>query len=152
MREKIMVSACLMGVNCRYDGKSSTCEEIKEYVKDKEVYLICPEQLGGLPTPRTRCEKKRDRVIDEWQKDQSEAFWKGAQAVLQLAKQQQIKVAILKSKSPSCGIGKIYNGEFNGTLVDGMGICAALLRDNSIKLINSDELCFKIANETKKAL
>ncbi len=152
MVEKIIVSACLLGECCRYDGKSSENESIQQYVRDKEVFALCPEVMGGLCTPRPCCEKKGEKVFDENGCDQSAAFVAGAEAVLAIAKQHNIKTAILKSKSPSCGYGKIYSGDFNGKLVDGMGICAALLKNNAIKIINSEEFSFKMKKETKKAL
>ena len=150
MVEKILVSACLLGEKCRYDGKDSYHEEIVNYVKNKEVFAVCPEVMGGLSTPRKCCEIKAGRVVDCDGEDHHDAFIKGAQKVLEIAKKERISQAILKSKSPSCGFGKIYSGNFASKLVEGNGICAALLHNNSIKVINSDEFIFKKENETKK--
>lgn len=140
MKEKVLVSACLVGVNCKYNGKNNYSEKIMEYLKDKEVFLICPEQLGGLPTPRVSAERKDDIVITKDKKDVTDNFIKGAEEVLNIAKKFNIKKAILKSKSPSCGKNKIYDGSFSTKLVDKSGITAEVLMKNGIEVISSDEI------------
>ena len=140
MKEKVLVSACLLGVNCKYDGKNNYSEKIIEYLKDKEIIPICPEQLGGLTTPRIPSEIRLDKVINKEGIDVTEYFNKGANEVLKLAKKLNIKKAVLKSKSPSCGLGKIYDGTFSNNLIDGNGICTELLIKNGIEVINSDEI------------
>ena len=139
-KEKILVSACLSGVNCKYNGKNNENEKIIELIKNKDVILVCPEQLGGLKTPRSPAEIKNNKVINKENIDVTEEYNKGAQEVLELAKKFNIKTAILKSKSPSCGKGKIYDGTFSGNLINGNGITTELLEKNNIKVISSDEL------------
>lgn len=133
--EKILVSACLLGLNCKYDGGNNYSEEIDEFLKDYDVIPICPEIMGGLPTPRVPSEVLGDKVITKEGKDVTLQFKKGAEEVLFLAKKYNIKKALLKSKSPSCGNGQIYDGSFSHTLVDGDGVTAKLLKENGIEVI-----------------
>lgn len=139
----IFVSACLVGLNCKYSGGNNYSEKIFDLVRAGEAIPICPEQLGGLTTPRSPSEIKtidgKKRVINNQGIDVTENFEKGAKEVLELAKKLNVKKAILKSKSPSCGKGKIYSGGFNNQLVDGNGLLAELLISNGIEVINSDE-------------
>lgn len=136
----ILVSACLCGVNCKYNGKSNLDEKTLELVKKGEAILVCPEQLGGLPTPREPSEVKiingEIHVITKDGKDVTEQFNKGAQEVLRLAKELRIKKAILKKRSPSCGLNEIYDGSFSNTLTAGNGITASLLIKNNIDVEN----------------
>lgn len=134
----ILVSACLCGVNCKYNGKNNLNEEMMELLKNGEALLICPEQMGGLTTPRLPSEIK---IIDNEIKvfmndgtDVTENYRRGAEEVLRLAKELNIKKAILKKKSPACGCGEIYDGTFSGTLTNGNGITAALLLENGIEV------------------
>jgi uncharacterized protein YbbK (DUF523 family) len=137
---KILVSACLLGVNCRYDGRSKPNEKVMMYCK-KHVYIpVCPEVLGGLPTPRLRSEIKNGKVINEKGIDVTEYFEKGAGECLKIAMENQIDFAILKSKSPSCGCQEIYDGSFTGNLIQGKGICANLLIKNKIRVIDENDL------------
>lgn len=149
---KIIVSACLLGEPCRYDGKSCLSQEVIEYVKNQQVFMVCPEVLGGLPIPRDSCEIVCERVISKVGDDHTQAYVKGAEAVLALAKKEKIDCAILKSKSPSCGYGEIYDGSFSANLVKENGICAKILVNNGVKVINSDEIAFKSKNHNKKSL
>ena len=125
--EKILVSACLLGVDCKYNGGNNYNEKVMEYLKDKEIIPICPEIMGGLPTPRVASEIKDDKVITKDGKDVTANFLKGAEETLKLAKLLGVKKALLKAKSPSCGYKKIYDGTFSDTLIDGNGITAELL-------------------------
>ena len=109
--EKILVSACLAGINCKYDGTNNYNEKIFELLKEGKAVLVCPEQLGGLTTPRVPSEIINNKVITKDGKDVTKNFKRGAKEVVNLAKKLNIKKAILKSKSPSCGYKKIYNGE-----------------------------------------
>jgi len=139
MKEKALVSACLLGMACRYDGKIQKVD-LTEILKEKyEIIPICPEILGGLPTPRIPCEIKNGRVIDKTGEDKTDAFEKGASEVLKLSKKLDCHIAFLKERSPSCGKGKIYDGEFNKTLVDGNGILASLLLENGFKVYTENE-------------
>lgn len=139
-KEKILVSACLAGVNCKYNGKNNENEKIIQLIKNKDVILVCPEQLGGLKTPRTPAEIKNNKVINKDNIDVTKEYQKGAKEVLALAQKFNIKTAILKSKSPSCGKGKIYDGTFSNNLIEGNGITTELLEKNGIKVISSDDI------------
>ena len=139
MKEKVLVSSCLVGTNCKYDGGNNKNEKLINYLKNKEVILVCPEQLGGLSTPRVPAERIKEKVVTKDNKDVTENYKKGAEEVLKLAKKFQVKKAILKSRSPSCGKGKIYDGSFSHNLIDRHGVCAELLIKNGIEVISSDE-------------
>ena len=134
----ILVSACLCGINCKYNGKNNYNEEVFKLVKDGFAIPVCPEQLGGLTTPRIPSEIKDGRVINKEGIDVTDNFIKGANEVLELCKKLNITKVILKSKSPSCGKGKIYNGNFDGTLVEGNGILTEILLKNNIEVITYD--------------
>ena len=135
MKEKILVSACLLGIDCKYSGGNNYSEEVMEYLKDYEIIPICPEQLGGLPTPRPASEIIKDKVINNEGTDVTYNYQNGAEEALKIAKLLGIKKALLKAKSPSCGNGKIYDGTFSGTLIDGDGITTKLLKENNIEVI-----------------
>ncbi|MBQ8546050.1 MAG: DUF523 domain-containing protein [Clostridia bacterium] len=137
---KILVSACLLAYPCRYDGKSKPCEEVVLLKKEHTLIPVCPEELGGLKTPRIPAEIKGDRVVRQDGKDVTLEYNLGAEKTLQIAKEQGIFVAILKSKSPSCGNKQIYDGNFEKRLIDGKGITARLLENNNIKVISENEL------------
>ena len=139
--ENIIVSACLLGVSCRYDGNSKPNEKIIDLKEKYNLIPICPEIMGGLPTPRMPAEIKDGRVKTENGIDVTEEYKKGADEAIKLAKLFGCKKAILKENSPSCGCGKIYNGEFIRTLKDGNGITAELFMKNGIDVFgeNSDK-------------
>lgn len=126
----IAISACLGGVACRYDGKSNTVEGLKALVEQGEAILICPEVMGGLEIPRDPCERRGNQVCTQKGKDCTAAFQKGAEAALTLLQENKITMAVLKSKSPSCGKGLIYDGSFTRTLKPGSGIAAELFSQN----------------------
>jgi len=135
-----LVSACLAGINCRWDGKSKPNKKILLLVKQGKAILVCPEQLGGLTTPRMPAECKGKFVIDVDGNNVTKQFVNGAKEGLKIAKLYNCKEAILKSKSPSCGCGKTYNGNFDGTLIDKDGVFCKLLKQNNIKVITEKEL------------
>jgi len=137
--ERIIVSACLLGLKVRYDGKEKTNEELVEKIKNYQFIPVCPEIFGGLQTPRVPAEIKSNKVINKEGIDVTSNYERGAEEVLKLAKKFNIKRAVLKSKSPSCGKGKIYDGSFSGKLVDGFGITTKLLMDNGIEVLSEDE-------------
>ena len=143
MKEKILVSACLLGENCKYNGKNNKNEKIINFLRDKEVILVCPEVMGGLTTPRLKSEilvNENDlKVINEENDDVTDYFVKGAIKSLQKAINSDVKLAILKEKSPSCGFRKIYNGNFDGTIVSGSGVFARLLMENNIKILTEED-------------
>lgn len=131
----ILVSACLAGFKCKYNGEANTDMNIVELVKKGVAIPVCPEQLGGLPTPRVPSEIIGEKVFSKDGTDVTEQFEKGAHRTLEIAKLYNCTEAILKSKSPSCGFGKIYDGTFSGVLVNGDGITAKLLKENGVKVI-----------------
>ena len=130
----MIVSACLAGFPCRYDGKARPCAQVVELVRAGKAIPVCPEQLGGLPTPRTSCEIREGRVVDADGRDRTEAFGRGARAVLQIAQTYGATEALLQSRSPSCGSGRIYDGSFTKTLTAGDGVTARLLKENGIQV------------------
>lgn len=134
----ILVSACLLGVACRYDGKSKEVTRIRQLLKNHNLIPICPEQLGGLPTPRVPSERINDRVINKNSIDVTLEYQKGAEEALRIAKIFDCSLAILKEKSPSCGCGKIYDGSFSKILIDGNGTTAELFLKNNIKVLNEN--------------
>ncbi|MBU0469281.1 MAG: DUF523 domain-containing protein [Candidatus Omnitrophica bacterium] len=133
-------SACLLGVACRYDGASKPDNKIIEFSKKEELFRFCPEQLGGLPTPRPRSEIRGDIVINEHGEDITAFLEKGSEKVLELLLQRNIKKVILKQNSPSCGCGNVYDGTFTGKLIPGNGITTELLKRNGIKVVSEKEL------------
>ncbi len=138
--EKILCSACLLGVACRFDGRSKPNEKVIALSNTHQLIPICPEQLGGLPTPRIPSEILNSHAINQLSEDVTHPFIKGAEEVLKIARLFNVKKAILKSRSPSCGKGEIYNGTFTKTLVAGDGITTKLLRANEIEVITEEEI------------
>ena len=139
-----LVSACLAGENCRYDGSNVLDERIAGLVTAGRAAAVCPEVLGGLPVPREPCEIQSVKggpvkVISQSGRDCTKYFRKGAERVLRIARKSGIKTAILKSRSPSCGCGSIYDGTFSGRLVEGRGVTADLLIRNGISVFTEDE-------------
>lgn len=134
-KKPVLISACLIGINCRYDGTNALNKKIiKNYAKECLI-PVCPEQLGGLPTPRTKAEIRGKDVIDKNGKILTTKFNKGAKHVVKIAKLLGVKKAILKEKSPSCGVMLIYK---NGKLAKGQGITTRLLKDNGIEVEGAD--------------
>ena len=135
-----LCSACLLGIKCRYDGKSKPNQKVIK-LSGKEILIpVCPEQLGGLSTPREAAEIKGKKVMTKSGKDVTKNFERGAKEVLRLAKLFGTREAILKQRSPSCGCGKIYDGTFSGKLIKGDGITTSLLKRNRIKVIPDDKI------------
>lgn len=140
MRETILVSACLLGLPCRYDGKRVPCEKVME-LKDFAVLIpFCPECMGGLSTPRPPAELRDGLVINAEGLDVTAPYRSGAEQALQLCQAFGIRKAILKSRSPSCGKGQIYDGSFSKNLIEGNGITADLLLQNGIEVLTEEEL------------
>ncbi|SHM12055.1 Uncharacterized conserved protein YbbK, DUF523 family [Caldanaerovirga acetigignens] len=145
----IIISACLAGFNTRYNGENSCNAVFEDLIRIKKAVPFCPEQAGGLPTPRMPAEiigedgfaviKGKAVVLTKDGKNVTEYFIRGAKEMLKLAELIGADTAILKSKSPSCGCRFIYNGKFDGTLKEGMGVTAALLATYGLKVIDSDE-------------
>ena len=136
----ILVSACLLGVPCRYDGQSVPCAPLVEAAK-RGVRLVpfCPEVCGGLPTPRTPAERRGDRVVTRDGRDVTAEYRRGAEEALRLCRLFHCGAAILKDKSPSCGSGSVYYGTFSGTLIEGDGVTAALLKENGIPVVGETQ-------------
>lgn len=136
----IIVSACLAGVECRFDGRSKPNNMIMEMVEKGEAIPVCPEVLGGLPTPRDSQEIINGRVITNNGRDVTNYFNKGAREVLRICLENGCKRAILKSKSPSCGMGYIGDGTFSGNLIEGDGVTARLLKEHGIEVITEKDI------------
>ncbi len=137
---KILCSACLLGTCCRYDGQGKPSAKVAALLKDHELIPVCPEQLGGLPTPRPPCEMQLDgRVLSRDGEDKSAHFHRGAQEALQLLRLTKCDMALLKARSPSCGKGLIYDGSFTGSLKPGNGVFAQLLADEGIAVYTEEE-------------
>ena len=139
-RPGILVSACLLGVNCRYNGERKKLEGIERLMERAELIPVCPEILGGLPTPRPPAERVGDRVMNREGADVTEAYQRGAEETLRLAELFGEKVALLKECSPSCGMGKIYDGSFQGRIVDGSGVTAELLSSHGISVYGESRI------------
>ncbi len=133
----ICVSKCLMGHNCRYDGKNMRNDAIIEFLKDKEYVEVCPECLGGLSTPRDPSEIINDKVYSNKGKDVTEEFYKGAYEALKIAKSNQCKCAILQENSPSCGVNFVYDGTFSGKKIKGQGITTQVFIENGLEVYSS---------------
>ena len=138
--EKILISACLVGDKVRYDGKSQYHPLIKDLLQKYELVPFCPEVEGGLPTPRVPSEISKDKVINKEGRDVTRQFKSGAELALNICKYLQIKVAILKDGSPSCGSKEIHDGRFTGRMIKGKGITATLLEQNGIKVYTENEI------------
>ena len=139
-KEIKICSACLLGVECRYDGKGKINDRVIELAKKEILIPVCPEQLGGLPTPREPAEQKGEKVFTKSGKDVTKNFKRGAEQVLELVKLFNIEKVILKQKSPSCGCGQIYDGTFSGNIIKGDGVTVKLLKENKIKVITEQDL------------
>jgi len=139
---KLLISQCLLGVACRYDGKSVVVKEVADLVekigKDNCI-PICPEVEGGLSTPRLPCERRGGKVLNKEGEDCTAFFEKGAVLALEKARAHDCRIALLKSKSPSCGSGIIYDGSFSSALTTGNGVTATLLQKNGITVFDETQ-------------
>ena len=136
----ILVSACLLGVRCRYDGASKPNEAVLKLMECHTLIPVCPEQLGGLATPRPPAERQEDAVRTQSGTDVTEQYRRGAEEALRLCRLYDCRAAVLKERSPSCGSGAVYDGTFSGTLTDGDGVTAELLRANGIPVYGESAL------------
>ncbi len=137
---KYVVSACLAGYFCRYDGKSSPCKYVLELMTEGKAFPLCPEMLGGLPTPRFPAEIYAGKILTAQGKDVSTFFYEGAQKALLLAQKLGCNAAILKTRSPSCARDEIYDGTFSKILIKGQGIWAKSLQEAGFKLYTEEDL------------
>lgn len=131
----VLVSACLLGVRCRYDGSGQENPEVRRLMEGNTLIPVCPEILGGLATPREPAERRDGRVVTRAGADVTDAFCRGAEETLRLARLFHCELAVLKERSPSCGCGRIYDGTFTGTVIPGSGVAAELLTQNGIRVI-----------------
>ena len=148
MMEHLLISACLLGAQCRYDGQSKPVLEMVALSEQFDLVPLCPEQLGGLPTPREPSERLGEAVVTKGGADVTAQFSRGAAQALHLARLFGCKKAILKARSPSCGSGTVYDGSFSGRLTDGDGVTAALLKANGITVYSEEDLDQLLAEET----
>lgn len=137
---KILVSACLLGMNCRYDGGNNRNEKVLALVDDNDIIPVCPECLGKLAAPRAPAEIVNGIVTDSEGRNVDSQFRKGAEEALKIALDNNVDYAILQSRSPSCGVKMIYDGTFTRTLIPGRGIFAQLLHENGIRTIDLEDL------------
>ena len=146
---KIMVSACLLGENCKYNGGNNYSEKVAEYIKGHEVISVCPEVLGGLPIPRIPAEIVNGVVTNREGTSVDKEFRRGAELALETALKEKPDVVILQSRSPSCGVKRIYDGSFSGTTIEGSGIFAKMLMEAGFRVIDAEELDEKLGSEIK---
>lgn len=137
---KILVSACLLGENCKYNGKNNYSENVEKFVKGHEVTAVCPEVLGGLSVPRQPAEIVGGIVMTREHISVDKEFREGAAKALKQALDNNVDMAILQSRSPSCGCRQIYDGSFSGKLTEGQGVFAKMLQENGIKLADAEEI------------
>ena len=137
---RIIVSACLLGENCKYNGGNNRNERVLRYVEGHEVITVCPEMLGGLPCPRKPVEWVGERVLTKDGDDCTENFRIGVQKALETIADQQVDLAILQSRSPTCGVKQIYDGTFSGVRIDGQGALAKALAAQGIPLMDAEDV------------
>ena len=141
---KILVSACLLGENCKYSGGNNYDQAVCDFVRGHQVVSVCPEVLGGLPTPRCPAEivqgvvTNKEGVSVDWE------FREGAEKAFAIAKENGVELAILQSRSPSCGVKEIYDGTFSGTKIPGQGVFAKMLMDEGIRVLDAGNVPEKI--------
>jgi len=133
---RILVSQCLLGIDCRYDGGNNDCPQLVGLMDRCELIPVCPEVLGGMTTPRLPSERLAGRVVDREGGDVTAAFERGAKQAVKLAKLYGVKYAVLKQSSPSCGTRTVYDGSFSGNKIPGMGVTAKMLEDEGIRLFD----------------
>ena len=139
---KVLVSACLLGENCKYSGGNNLCPGLLDWLKKEghEAVPVCPETLGGLPTPRTPAEIADGVVRTRDGRNVDGAFRRGAELALEIARREGAELAVLQPRSPSCGVREVYDGTFSGRRVPGMGIFAGLLKENGFRVLEPEEL------------
>jgi uncharacterized protein YbbK (DUF523 family) len=138
--KKLLISACLLGIPCRYDGRSVKAVDIERLAENFDLIPVCPEIYGGLSTPRTPSERVGDKTLMKDGRDVTENYLRGAEAAYALCESLGCTLALLKERSPSCGKNKIYDGSFTGTLIDGEGVTAEYLRERGIKIFGESEI------------
>lgn len=137
---KVLVSACLLGQNCKYNGGNNYSRALAEFLKGKEVIAVCPEVLAGFPIPRPRIERRNGRIFNEYGEDVHEACLAGVRKALEQIEGQDIGLVILQSRSPSCGVNQIYDGMFTGKRIPGQGLFAEELIKAGYKVMDIEDL------------
>ena len=144
---RLLISACLLGVCCRYDGASKPHPLAMELAKEHELIPVCPEQLGGLATPRPPAERQGERILAKTGLDVTKQYGRGAEEALKLCRLLDCEAAVLKERSPSCGSGEIYDGTFTKTLKKGDGVTAEYLKERGIKVFGESDINSLLTNE-----
>lgn len=139
MKIEYVVSACLAGCKCRYDGKDNLCPKVKQLVEEGRAITVCPEVMGGMTTPRIPSERKDGKIINSIGEDNTSYFIKGVEKSIEIVKEHNIKKAILKAKSPSCGNKYIYDGTFSKTLIEGKGLLAEKLSEIGVEIYDEGD-------------
>ena len=137
---KILVSACLLGENCKYNGGNNYCQKVVDLVQGREVIRICPEVMAGMPIPRVPMEIRDGVVVDRQGNVTDGALRQAVAKILEQLKEEDIEYAVLKARSPTCGVHRIYDGTFTGTLVDGAGVLAQALMDAGYRVMDEEDL------------
>ena len=137
---KIAVSACLLGHNCKYSGGNNRSQKVLDYIEGHEVIPVCPEVTGGMPTPRVPVELKDSKAINRDGEDVTEFFQRGVEKTMEKLDGQNIDLAILQPRSPSCGCKQIYDGTFSKTLIEGKGMFAQALAETGIPMLDGDDV------------
>ena len=137
---KILISHCLLGENCKWNGRNNAREMIIALQDKVEFIPVCAEVWGGLPTPRIPSERVEDKVMNEIGLEVTRQYVEGAKKVLEVALKNNVKYAIFKERSPSCGVHQIYNGKFERTPIDGKGVTTELLEQNGIKVFSDEDI------------
>lgn len=140
MKENLLISACLCGENCKYNGGNNKLEKIKDLKSKYNLIMVCPEVLGGLTIPRVPSEILDDKVINKEGLDVTIHFTNGAKKTLEICLANKCDKALLKNSSPSCGVNKVYDGSFSDNKIAGMGITAKVLKQNGIHLYSEDDI------------
>ena len=144
MKEALLISACLLGMNCKYNGGNNALPPEKLAALEERYRLVpvCPEQAGGLPTPRLPSECRGEQVVNRAGEDVTEAFRRGAELALERALREGCRLALLKERSPSCGSGRIYDGSFTGTVIPGDGVTAEMLKKSGLTVYGETEFAY----------
>ena len=140
MKEKVLISACLLGRNCKYNGGNNDTPLVEELKERFDLVPVCPECLGGLPIPRAPSERVGEKVLSKTGADVTAAFQRGAAEALAAAQREGVRRAVLKERSPSCGCGSIYDGTFTGTVAPGSGVAAELLLADGIEIFGESRI------------
>ena len=136
----MLVSACLLGRNCKYNGGNNYCARVAEFIKDKEVIVVCPEMMAGLGVPRTPIEIVDGILMDRSGNNVDDVLRAAAAQALEQVRKRDIDCAILQSRSPTCGVNQVYDGSFTGKLIPGQGVFARMLLDNGYSVTDAEDI------------